>query len=59
MISSTLYIPLMQLNYHFPYPLFKSDWFAKEYIVLFFPLIFYYNLGFVSRKVCSGIQDEV
>jgi len=26
-ISSTLYFLLIQLNYHFPYPLFKSDWF--------------------------------
>jgi hypothetical protein len=30
MISSTLYFLLIQLNYHFPYPLFKSDWFAGE-----------------------------
>jgi len=30
MISSTLYFLLIQLNYHFPYPLFKSDWFVGE-----------------------------
>jgi len=30
MISSTLYFLLIQLNYHFPYPLSKSDWFAGE-----------------------------
>jgi len=30
MISTTLYFLLVQLNYHFTYPLFKSDWFAGE-----------------------------
>jgi len=30
MISSTLYFLLIQLSYHFPYPLFKSNWFAGE-----------------------------
>ena len=30
MISSTLCFLLVQLNYHFPYSLFKSDWFAGE-----------------------------
>jgi len=30
MISSTLYFLLIQLNYKFPYPLFKSDWFTRE-----------------------------
>ena len=30
MISSTLYLLLIQLNYHFPYPLFKSVCFAGE-----------------------------
>ena len=30
MISSTLHFLLVQPNYHFPYPLFKSDRFAGE-----------------------------
>ena len=33
MISSTLYFLSIQLNYHFPYRLFKSDWFAVGFIV--------------------------
>jgi len=28
MISNTLYLPLTHLDYHFPYPLFKNNWFA-------------------------------
>ena len=31
MISSTLYFLLMQLNYHFPYPLFKSDFLQRRF----------------------------
>jgi len=30
MISSIFYFLLIQLNYHFLFPLFKSDWFAGE-----------------------------
>ena len=34
MISSTLYFLLIQPNYHFHYPLFKSDWLAQFIRVL-------------------------
>ena len=34
MISSTLYFLSIQLNYHFPYPLFKSDCYYYYVVVV-------------------------
>ena len=56
MISSTLYFLLIELNYHLPYSLFKSDWFthhlSQTRSVLYILSVYNYHLSGLAHFEC-------